>query len=124
MSQSQTSIRATIYSEGTKGLLLINAGGAAAVLTLLQAMWDKWPSDTLMFEVRGVVACLVGVLIVPFNTFLRYYNSLRTEKIREYYPLKDWVWWVITALYFLSLVSFISGMGLAVYGAHLAVCYR
>ena len=100
-------------------LALINGGGAAALATLLQAVWDEWEPASRGMVITGIGFLLGGLAVVPVTFVLRYVNRLNVTR-RSYRPLRNWLWWVIMASYAATVILFIIGMWWAMDGARLA----
>jgi hypothetical protein len=79
-------IRAQIDSEGVKGLLLVNGGGAVALMTFLGAIVSKPDLAPLVRAVVvGIVLCQVGLLLALVHNRLRRICSLIYEQY-DYAP--------------------------------------
>lgn len=64
--------------EGVRGLLIINGGGAVALLAFLQAIW---PDNKLLakYVVIGIGAFAIGVFLAGLSNFLRYHASFNFQ---------------------------------------------
>ena len=71
--------RANLLTEGFKGLLLINGGGAVALLAFLQAIWDK-NAQLRQIVLVGIGWMLAGLVVALLATFLRFHHSILGEK--------------------------------------------
>ena len=109
-------VRAEFTTQGIRGLLIINGGGAAALLAFLQAIWNE---DRALAEhvVTAIAWLAFGVAVAGVAFFLRYHTSLAIQQ----YGRKDlryirlsrisvWSWYV-------SLAAFVVGIGWIVLGA-------
>jgi hypothetical protein len=72
---TETATRSVIQNEASKILALINGGGAAALATLLQAVWDKWDPVSRGMVITGIRFLLFGLAAVPVTLVLRYING-------------------------------------------------
>src|SRR5258707_1078773 len=61
-----------------KGLLLINGGGAVALLAFLQSAWDKAPA-LVPWVASGIVALMFGLVFAAAVPFVQIPASLRYE---------------------------------------------
>ena len=102
--------------QGLKSLLLLNGGGAIALLAFLQAIWIK---DGMLALVPWIVAAIVCVVLGAATAgavhFLRYMASMtyQTEGKDEGRKM-TWVHGLATIA---SFVFFLLGMGIVVRGA-------
>ena len=112
-------IRGQLLLEGFKGLMLINAGGAAALAAFLQAIWDK-PTAAPMraWLLSGIALLLLGTAVAA-ATFVTRYMAFFHPKSST--PRSNPWWWAMQTLLGLSLLLFLVGMGLAVAGGFLAL---
>jgi len=69
--QDFTQQRNEASREGIRGLLIINGGGAVALLAFLQAIWQQ---DKIFAEyiIIGISVLALGVVIAGAANFLRY----------------------------------------------------
>jgi hypothetical protein len=114
---ADTAERSAIQNEASKVLALINGGGAAALATLLQAVWGKWGPVPRGMLITGIMFLLCGLAVVPVTFVLRYINRLTK---RSYKPFRNPLWYVINLTHAVSLALFLWGMWWAVDGARLA----
>ena len=99
--------------EGTKGLTVINGGGAIALLAFLQAIWDKPGAGDLRANVLWGICFLIGGVAVSSLIYLARHIAWVKNHTRS--PQ----FWYVTANRIMPIVSilcFIAGMGLTVYG--------
>lgn len=99
--------------EGVKGLLLINGGGATAMLAFLQAVWQTKP-QIAPFVVGCIAFLAFGLFLAGLVQFFRYQASFvfqggHTVAFHRYRFL------YLAAAYG-SLVAFIVGIGVVVVG--------
>ncbi len=117
-----TNTRAQILNEGSKGLVLINGGGAAALATFAQAIWDKSDAAPMRWWLLfGICWLLLGTASASTIFLTRYFGSLHPNTTT---PNKN-PWWLAQLIVtILSVVLFIIGMGVAVAGGFIALCSR
>lgn len=102
--------------QGLKALLLLNGGGAVALLAFLQAIWIKDAMLALVPWIVAAIACVVlGAATAGAVHFLRYMASMtyQTEGADEGRKM-TWVHGLATIA---SFVFFLLGMGIVVRGA-------
>lgn len=111
---SISEIKNELFIESIKGLFLMNGGGAVALATWLQAIWEKeWATPMLKWQLWGMASFAVGVSLAGvafFARFLAFYHP------KALVPLKNPVWWVHVAASTLSVMAFAIAMGLVVKG--------
>jgi hypothetical protein len=109
-----TQVTNQILSEGFKGFVLLNGGGAAAMAAFLQAIWDK-PSTAPMriYLLGGIGSLLFGAAVASILFLVRYRAFFDPNTNTP--PLNPWWRWM-HRLIGLSLLCFLSGMALAVIG--------
>lgn len=66
--------RARLLTEGVKGLLLINGGGAVALLAFLQSVWGKDPALAGLI-LQGLGWMAFGLMLAACVPFLRFVQS-------------------------------------------------
>jgi hypothetical protein len=71
--------RATLLTEGFKGLLVVNGGGAAALLAFISQVLDKSPKLAQLSFI-GVAFMAVGLVLSFLVPFFRYRHSHLVEK--------------------------------------------
>ena len=101
---------------GLKALLLLNGGGAVALLAFLQAIWIKDAMLALVPWILAAIVCLVlGAATAGAVHFLRYMASMtyQTEGADEGRKMT----WMHGRATILSFVFFLLGMGIVVIGA-------
>ncbi len=113
-----TATRAEVLNQAQRMLVALNAGGALALLTLVQAVWNKWPSVSLESVLDGVIWLLVGAILVPIAGVVRYVNALLRISFR---PFRNPVWYLIMLLYVFSGGCFVYGVYNAVDGGYRAL---
>lgn len=93
--------------EGVKGLLLINGGGATAMLAFLQATWTTKPQ--LARYIVGCIAFLAaGLFLAGLVQLFRYQASFSFQSGRSR-PFRIYRCLYLTAAY-ASLVAFLLGV--------------
>jgi hypothetical protein len=114
-----TDVKNQILVEGMRGLFLINGGGAVALATWLQAVWDKeWAAPMLWWHLCAMAAFALGVFFGAFVPLWRYLVFL--------YPRRDtpkqnpW-WWAHVLTTVFSILSFAVASGLVVKGGFAAL---
>jgi hypothetical protein len=114
-----TQTRNQILTEGFKGLVLINGGGAGALAVFLQAILDKPVAAGMMWYLLiGIASLLVGTALAAILFLARYLSFFHPNTnilIRN-----PW-WWTTIVLVMLSLACFLFGMGAAVWGGFVAL---
>ncbi len=104
--------RAEILTESVKGLLLVNGGGAVALLAFLQAIWsqDKELARVVLWGIAMMGGGLVFALLVqPF----RVSHSKIVEREGD---RKTVFWFSYVACQYLSVLAFAGALGYLVYG--------
>ncbi len=102
--------------QGLKALLLLNGGGAVALLAFLQAIWIKHAMSALVAWIVAALVCLVlGAAIAGAVHFLRYMASMTYQKEGADEGRK--MTWVHGLATIASFVFFLLGMGIVVRGA-------
>lgn len=114
---ADTATRSVIQNEASKILALINGGGAAALATLLQAIWGEWGPEPRGMVITGIWFLLIGLAAVPVTLVLRYINGLLPQSFR---PFLNPLWYLIILSYAVSMAFFIWGMWWAMNGAVIA----
>lgn len=116
--------------EGVKALVLMNGGGAVALLAFLQAIWHKDPVLSAWI-VGGLAFLVVGVGLAGLVHLFRVHTSNATQKAfnivragsRDADGLQSATDRMVRfqrayfACAYLSLICFLVGVGLVVYGA-------
>jgi len=103
--------RAALLTEGFKGLLLINGGGAAALLTFVAAIWDKAP-DLAGPSLHAIVFMAAGLSFALLVPFFRYHHSKRVQPLEEKgqkEDLKTRFWYLYQWCQYLSIFAFLAG---------------
>ena len=100
---TDTATRSAIENEAAKILALINGGGAAALASLLQAVWDKWGPVARSMVIDGIGYMLIGLAVVPLTLVLRYINGLLGMSFR---PFRNPLWYVILLSYLAPVVLY------------------
>lgn len=106
--------RDELGKEGVRGILLINGGGAVALLAFLQAIWSK---DVRLAEyvVHGISLLAFGVFLAGLASFLRYHSSFNFQQGK----LRRWLWFrrAYIGCWYSSLLCFLIGIAIVVVGA-------
>ena len=105
--------RAEVFTEAVKSLILVNGGGAVALLAFLQAVWDRNVALARL-SLIGICFMLAGVTFALVIPFFRVPHSHRAEQTED---LKTWMWYAYYACAYLSVGSFFVGWGYLVVGA-------
>ena len=112
--QDFTRQRDEASKEGVRGLLIINGGGAVALLAFLQAIWSV-DQRLANYVVIGISVLAIGVAVAGLASFLRYHASFNFQQGK-----KD-RWLVYRRGYigcwYTSLSLFLAGIGVVVSGA-------
>ena len=112
-SKDFTEQRNEALREGVKGLLLINGGGATAMLAFLQATWTTKPQ--LAKYVVGCVALLaVGLFLAGLVQFFRYQASFAFQDHKST-AFRVYRFLYLAASYS-SLAAFLVGVFIVVFG--------
>lgn len=107
-------VRSETLLQGFKGLTLINAGGAAALATWLQAIWDQSSAAPMrIWLLVGVATLLLGTAVSACTFVTRYMAFFHANSNK---PRSNPWWWAMLACIGVALLLFIVGMGFAVYG--------
>ena len=115
--ETLTELRATIFTDGMKQLLLVNGGGAVALLAFLQAIWST-DSKLARIVLIGTGWLLGGVIVLLPIPFIRVLHSNAAEKIRKDKPdanTRTRLWYLYNALPYVSAVAFAIGVGQLVF---------
>jgi hypothetical protein len=114
-----TQARAQILNEGSKGLTLINGGGAAALAAFLQAIWEKTDAIPMRWWILfGMCWLVAGTAISAINFLTRYLGSFHEKATR---PMENPWWWGQIATTLLGFACFIVGMSMAIVGGFIAL---
>lgn len=115
-----TQTRAQILNEGSKGLVLINGGGAAALAAFLQAIWDKTNIAPMRWWILvGMCWLIVGTAVSASIFVTRYLGAFHPKTTT---PTQNPWWWLQLALTVLAVLCFTVGMGAAAFGGFSALC--
>lgn len=112
-----TEIRANIFTDGMKQLVVVNGGGAVALLAFLQAIWETEP-DLARIVLIGIGWLLGGVIVLLPIPFIRALHSNAAEKIRKANPeanTRTGLWYFYNLLPYLSAILFAIGVGQLVF---------
>lgn len=98
-------------SEGMKGLLLLNGGGAVALLAFLQAIWNNTQGEHLKYYmVAALWVLLFGALCAAVIGFTRYHGAFHKH---TFTPEKNPWWRAQVTLTIVSCLCFAVGSVLA-----------
>lgn len=114
-----TQTRAQILNEGSKGLTLINGGGAAALAAFLQAIWDKTNAAPMRWWILFGMAWLIAGTAISAIIFITRYLGSFHEKTTQ--PLLNPWWWTQIVFTVLGFLCFLVGMSMAVVGGFIAL---
>ena len=99
--------------QGPKALLLLNGGGAVALLAFLQAIWIKHAMSALVAWIVAALVCLVlGAATAGAVHFLRYMTSMTyqqegADEGRKMTRVHGWAT-------IISFIFFLFGMGIVI----------
>ena len=114
-----TEVKNELFIENIKGLFLMNGGGAVALATWLQAVWEKeWSRPMLEWHLWGMGSFGFGVFAAGISfvaRFLAFYHPKKNT------PLKNPVWWVQVVMSALSIIAFGVAVFLVVKGGFAAL---
>lgn len=99
--------------EGVKGLLLINGGGATAMLAFLQATWATKP-EIAKYVVVCIAFLAVGLFFAGLVQFFRYQASFSFQGGQVVSFRRYRFFYLATA--YGSLLAFLVGIGIVVIG--------
>ena len=111
--------RATLLTEGFKGLLVVNGGGAAALLAFISQVVDKSP-NLAQLSFIGVAFMSVGLGLALLVPFFRYHHSHAAQKLEaagETENLNTIYWYMYTGCQYLSVVMFVVALVYLVFNA-------
>lgn len=109
-----TDAKSEVLVEGMRGLFLVNGGGAVALATWLQAVWDKpWAAPMLWWHLCAMAAFAFGVFLGAFVPLWRYLAFLHPNTLT---PTKNPWWWAHVVTTMLSILCFAVASGLVVKG--------
>ena len=75
-SRDDTQRRDEMMVHGVRGLLIINGGGAVALLTFLQAIWGDYTTPRLAVII-GLILLLGGTALAGSVMFIRYHTTFK-----------------------------------------------
>jgi hypothetical protein len=110
--------RDSMADQGLKALLLLNGGGAVALLAFLQAIWIKHAMSALVAWIVAALVCLVlGAATAGAVHFLRYMTSMTyqqegADEGRKMTRVHGWAT-------IISFIFFLFGMGIVIVRAFL-----
>ena len=103
-------VRSEIINQGTRALVLVNGGGAIALITFLQFVWDRKPLAQAVL--LGILLLGLGLAFSLLTSLLRYWTSLKDQRGE---PWALWsavqrvVWAFSITLFILALVVLFVG---------------
>ena len=104
--------RATLLTEGFKGLLVVNGGGAAALLAFIAQVADKSPR-LAQLSFFGVAFMAVGLGLALLVPFFRYHHSHAAQKLEAAGytgSFKTPYWYLYTGCQYLSVIAFVGAL--------------
>ena len=104
--------RAILLTEGSKGLLVVNGGGAAALLAFISQIADRSPK-LAQLSFFGVAFMAVGLglaLLVPFFRYHHSHIAQRREATGQTEDLKTPFWYLYIACEYLSVIAFVGAL--------------
>ncbi len=108
--------RDSMAEQGLKALLLLNGGGAVALLAFLQAIWIKEAMLALVpWIVTAILSLILGAATAGAVHFLRYMASMTYQKEGADEGRKMTRVHGLATIF--SFVLFLVGMGIVVFGA-------
>lgn len=116
---SISEIKNELFVESIKGLFLMNGGGALALATWLQAVWEKeWASPMLELQIWAMAMFGLGVFLAGLSFFARFLAFYHPKTAS---PLQNPIWWLHTVASGLSVISFAVAIFLVVKGGFAAL---
>jgi hypothetical protein len=102
--------------EGQRTYIAINGAGAIALLTFLQAMWDKTNTVPLRFWILlGILSFAVGVIIGAATFPVRHWAFVHNASHENFFVYRMMYRYMPAA----TLVAFLLGIGLPLLGVWL-----
>lgn len=115
--QDFTDQRTDAIREGVKGLFLMNGGGAVALLVFLEKVWKGRPLLAKYIIVR-IAFLVLGVVLAGLVHFFRVHASVALQSnLGIHSPEFLWFRRTYFAFAYLSVATFIVGMGVVLCGA-------
>ena len=111
--------RASLLTEGYKGLLIINGGGAVALLAFISQIINESPQLARLSFI-GVSIMALGLVFALLIPFFRYHHSHKAEKLQQKNykgSMKTIFWWLYTSCQYLSIIAFITALIFLVFNA-------
>jgi hypothetical protein len=113
-----TETKNLLFIENIKGLFLMNGGGAVALATWLQVVWEKeWASAMLWWQLWAMLMFAFGVFwagVGYLARFLAFYHK------NAEHPVENPAWWLHIASVTLSIILFAVASILIVKGGFVA----
>lgn len=117
-----TEVKNELFVDSIKGLFLMNGGGAVALATWLQTVWEKdWATPMLEWQLWGMAMFAAGVFFAGLGylaRFLAFYHPKADD------PPKNPFWWAHVSASTFSVIAFAVAMCLVVKGGFAALEYR
>jgi hypothetical protein len=104
--------RSMLLTEGFKGLLVVNGGGAAALLAFISQVADK-SHKLAQVSFSGVAFMAVGLGLALLVPFFRYHHSHEAQKLEAKGQIEDLrtvFWYLYTACQYLSVIAFVGAL--------------
>ena len=104
--------RAVLLTEGYKGLLIINGGGAAALLAFIAQIVSK-STELAQLSFIGVALMALGLGFASLIPFFRYHHSKIAEKLEKssHSGSKKTIYWCLyTSCQYLSVAFFVGAL--------------
>jgi len=121
--RTETKRRDEMYIHGVRALIILNGGGAVALLAFLGQVWAKseaLPSGVIF----GMSSLVAGCFFTGTLHFLRYYTSLHWSReiflplVRTKIKIGKWLASASLLLAGVSLACFLVGMTFVISAAH------
>ena len=110
--QAGTPRRDEMSIHGIRGLVLLNGGGAVALLAFLQAAWENIP-ELVPTIVSAMIPLVVGAACAVAVHFLRIQTSL------HWFKHGKWLKLLQNGFAVFSFVLFLAGMTIVIVGSYL-----
>lgn len=103
--------RADVLTESVKALLLVNGGGAVALLAFLQSIW----SNTALARVTLGGIALMGAGLI-FALLVQPFRFSHSKIVQRTGDRKTVFWFLYSACEYLSVLAFVAALALLVCG--------
>jgi hypothetical protein len=104
--------RATLLTEGYKGLLVANGGGTVALLAFIAQVTDKSPK-LAQISCYGIACMATGVGLALLIPFFRYHHSHTVQRLEAAHhkgSFKTVHWYLYTGCQYLSVLAFLGAL--------------